>query len=114
MSWRIGLLVAAIEDAHRRHPEWQLRTHEALCTDIVTEFRALYAGLGLEWNSAAEDFLEGHNTPGTGFAVNRVASELSDSWQHRLDDDQVTTLRRELARFPITTWGDVDFARTGG
>ena len=113
MSWRIGLLVAAIEDAHRRHPEWQIRTHEVLCSDIVTEFRALYHELGLEWTPAAEQFLEGHNKPGTGFAVNRVASELSDSWRRRLDDAQVTTLRRELARFPITTWGDVDFAGTG-
>jgi hypothetical protein len=114
MSWRIGLLVAVLEDAHRRHAEWRLRTHEALCTDIVSEFRDLYADLRLEWGPAVEQFLEGHNSPGSGFAVNRVASEVSDSWRHRLDDAQVTILRRELARFPITTWGDVDFARSPG
>ena len=59
MSWRIGLLAAAIEDAHRRHPEWQIRTHEALCSDMLTEFRSLYDDLGLEWTPATEQFLAG-------------------------------------------------------
>jgi hypothetical protein len=40
-----------------------------------------------------------------------VASELSDVWQHRLDDDQLATLRRVLAWFPITSWTDRDFER---
>jgi hypothetical protein len=113
MSWRIGLLVAAIEEAASRHPEWHLRTHEQLCTDPLSEFRRLYADLDLEWGSPAEAFLEEHNTPGSGFAVNRIASEQSDSWQRRLNDHQVATLRRVLAWFPITTWGDQDYARAG-
>ncbi len=111
MSWRIGLLVAAIEDARSRHPEWHLRTHEQLCIDPPAEFRRLYADLGLDWGEPSEAFLSGHNTPGSGFAVNRVASELSDSWQRRLDDEQLATLRRVLAWFPITTWTDDDFVR---
>ena len=113
MSWRIGLLVAAIEDARSRHPEWHLRTHEQLCLDPPGEFRQLYAELGLDWGKPSEAFLDGHNTPGSGYAVNRVASELSDSWRRRLDDEQVATLRRVLAWFPITTWTDVDFVRDG-
>ncbi len=113
MSWRIGLLVAALEDASSRHPEWHLRTHERLCLDPSGEFRQLYTELGLEWGEATEQFLEGHNVPGSGFTVNRVASELSDSWQRRLDDEQLATLRRVLAWFPITTWTDEDFVRSG-
>jgi hypothetical protein len=113
MSWRIGLLVAALEDARSRHPEWHLRTHEQLCLDPPGQFRQLYAELGLDWGEPSEAFLAGHNTPGSGFAVNRVASELSGSWQRRLDDEQVATLRRVLAWFPITTWTDEDFVRDG-
>ena len=113
MSWRIGLLVAAIEQAASRNPGWHLRTHEQLCTDPVAEFQRLYADLGLVWGEPVQEFLEGHNAPGTGFVVKRVASELSDSWQRRLDDDQVATLRRVLGQFPISTWGDRDFERRG-
>ena len=51
-----------------------------------------------------------HNTPGSGFVVKRVASELPDAWRTRLDADEVSTLRRVLARFPITTFTDADFA----
>jgi Sulfotransferase family len=109
MSWMIGLLLAAIEETAARHPDWHVRTHEQLCADPMAEFRQLYADLGLVWGGAAEDFLVEHNTPGSGFAVKRVASELPDSWRQRLDDDQLTTLRRVLGWFPLTTWTDRDF-----
>jgi Sulfotransferase family len=112
MSWRIGLLTAAVEDAASRHPEWHLRTHERLCSDPTAEFRQLYADLGLDWGESSESFLEGHNAPGSGFVINRVASELSDSWRHRLDDEQLATLRRVLELFPISTWTGSDFTRS--
>jgi Sulfotransferase family len=114
ISWRIGLLVAVLEDAQSRHPEWHVRSHEQLCTDPVAEFQKLYAEMGLEWGDSATEFLDEHNTPGSGFVVKRVASELSDAWQRRLDDDQLATLRRVLAWFPITTWTDRDFDRNAG
>jgi len=41
--------------------------------------------------------------------IKRVASELSDSWQHRLSPEHLATLRRVLAWFPITSWSDSDF-----
>ena len=88
-----------------------MRSHEQLCTDPVAEFQKLYTDLGLEWDEASAEFLDAHNTPGSGFVVKRVASELSDVWQQRLDDDQLATLRRVLAWFPITSWTDRDFER---
>jgi hypothetical protein len=111
MSWRIGLLIAAIEEASAQHPEWHVRTHDQLCANPTGEFQQLYAELGLAWGKPTEEFLEGHNAPGSGFAVKRIASELSDSWHSRLTDEQVATLRRVLHWFPITTWSDRDFDR---
>lgn len=110
MSWRIGLLTAALDEARSRHPEWRLRRHEELCADPPGQFRELYTDLGLPWGAPSEAFLEEHDTPGSGFAVDRVAAELPDSWRRRLDDDQVATLRRVLGWFPITSWDDEDFA----
>ncbi len=104
MSWRVGLLIAALEDACGRHPEWHVRVHEDLCADTVAGFRGLYADLGLEWGAGPEEFLVGHDRPGSGFVIDRVASELSDSWRHKLDDSQVATLRRVLDWFPIARW----------
>ena len=111
MSWKIGLLTAALEEATARHPTWHVRTHESLCTDPPGEFRRLYGDLGLEWTQETTDYMEDHNQPGEGFVVKRVASELSDSWQRRLDDNQLATLRKVLSLFPITTWSDEDFVR---
>ncbi len=108
----IGLLLAVIEDTSARHPDWHVRTHEQLCADPIAEFRRLFADLGLHWGKASEEFLRDHNTPGSGFMVKRVASELPDSWQRRLDDAQVATLRRVLGWFPLTTWSDQDFVRS--
>ena len=81
MCWRIGLLLAALEESAARHPEWHRRGHEHLCEDPDTEFRRLYDELGLTWTTEAGQYLEDKNTPGTGFQLKRVASELSDSWQ---------------------------------
>ncbi len=111
VSWRIGLLLAAMEEAVARHPEWSVRTHEQLCDGPVGQFQDLYAELGIPWSIDAERFLTESDRPGEGFQTNRVASGLSDSWQHRLDDEQLTTLRRTLARFPISRWSDADFQR---
>ncbi len=111
MSWRIGLLTAAIEDASSRHPEWHIRTHEVLCSDPSAEFRRLYTNLGLSWGNGSQAFLDAHNAPGSGFIVKRVASELPDSWRQRLDHRQLDTLRRTLRHFPIASWTDRDYER---
>ena len=114
MSWRIGLLTAVLEDAISRHPEWNVRTHEGLCRDPTVEFHHLYDDLGLEWTKKTVDHLKWRNRPGEGFKVNRVAGDVATSWQSRLDDRQLETLRRVLGWFPISTWSDSDFERTSG
>lgn len=114
MSWRIGLLIAALEEALARHPDWHVRTHEQLCDDSLQTFHTLFDDLNLAWSEETEAFLVENDAPGEGFVTRRVASELSDSWQKRLDDHQLATLRRVLAQFPISTWNDSDFKRSSG
>ena len=114
MCWRIGLLLAVLEESTARHPEWHRRGHEHLCEDPGTEFRRLYDDLGLTWTAEAGKYLEDKNTPGTGFQLKRVASELSGSWRERLEDRHLEMLRETLALFPITTWTDRDFERGAG
>ncbi len=114
MCWRIGLLLAALEEAVDGHPEWHHRTHERLCDDPDRQFRSLFDDLGLTWTDQAEHYLQVKNTPGSGFELKRVASELSDSWRSRLDARQVDVLRSTLARFPVRSWTDRDFDREQG
>ncbi len=114
MSWRIGLLTAALEEAAARHPGWHVRIHETLCLDPVAEFEQLYRDLGLRWTGETAKYLNDHDAPGEGFRVIRVASEQADSWKRRLDDDQLATLRRVLDWFPISSWSDEDYDRTAG
>ena len=112
MSWRISLLTAALEEAVARNPGWTVRTHEMLCDGPSERFRALFAELGLEWTDRTEEVIRDSDRPGQGFVSMRVASEVADSWQRRLDDGQVATLRRVLAAFPVSRWTDADFERT--
>jgi Sulfotransferase family len=114
MCWRIGLLLAALEESAGRHPEWHRRGHERLCDDPAAEFRQLYDELGLTWTATAANYLEEKNAPGTGFQLKRVASELSDSWRDRLDDRHLDVLRQTLSLFPISMWTDRDFERGAG
>jgi len=112
MCWRIGLLTAALEDAAARHPHWHVRTHEDLCVDPVAKFQTLCHELGLEWTDRRHDYLVSHNIPGVGFKLKRVAEELPNAWEDRLDDTAIATLTRVLGWFPISTWTSDDFKRT--
>jgi hypothetical protein len=100
-----------LEEAASRHHQWHRRTHELLCSDPDREFRRLYEELGLTWTDQADAYLKAQNTPGTGYQVKRVASELPGAWQQRLDDRQLEILRKTLAPFPIASWTDTDFER---
>lgn len=111
MCWRIGLLQAALEDSAGRHPQWHRRTHEVLCSDPDREFRQLYEELGLTWTDRTDAYLNAQNTPGTGYQLKRVASELPGAWRQRLNDRQLEVLRKTLASFPIADWTDTDFER---
>jgi Sulfotransferase family len=113
MSWRIGLLTAALEEAAARNPRLHVRVHDALCVDPSAQFSELFDELGLEWSDDTDQYLRDHDTPGEGFTVFRVASELSQGWEEKLDDDQLATLRRVLEGFPITNWSGRDFERRG-
>jgi len=112
MCWRICLLTAALEDSAQRHPDWHVRTHEDLCDDPVAKFKSLCVDLDLEWSDARADYLVSHNTPGDGFKLKRVAEDLPNSWEQRLDDASLETLRRVLGWFPISTWTVDDLRRT--
>ncbi|MBV8463315.1 MAG: hypothetical protein JO368_08480, partial [Acidimicrobiales bacterium] len=84
------------------------------CAAPAAEFRQLFDEMGLTWTPESEGYLEEKNTPGTGFQLKRVASEMSDSWRQRLDDHQLEVLRDTLAKFPIAMWTDRDFDRGAG
>jgi hypothetical protein len=107
--WRIGVLTTALERAVANHPKWLVRTHEQLCGDPRSEFRRLYADLGLTWNAEAEGHLADNDRAGKGFRTQRVAAELPDDWKRRLAPDQITVMQRVLAQFPLTTWTTDDF-----
>jgi hypothetical protein len=111
LSWRIGLLSAALEEALSRNPRLHVRRHETLCADPLNEFRKLFDELGLPWGPRADTYLQDHDAPGEGFTDFRVSSELAGAWESTVDDDQLATLRRVLGWFPITTWNDQDFER---
>jgi hypothetical protein len=106
--WQLGLLTAALEEAAERHPQWHVRVHETMCVDPPAEFRRLYGDLGLEWTDAVDAELEAGDRPGAGFALQRRASEAADAWRTRLGEQELATLRRVLAPFPLRHWSATD------
>jgi hypothetical protein len=113
MIFSIGVLSTALEAAASRNPHWLVRTHEQLCSDPGSEFKKLYADLGLKWSEAVEGFLVSNNRPGEGFINQRVAAELPDNWKRRLTSHQVVVMQRVLSQFPLKTWTAEDFHAAG-
>jgi hypothetical protein len=106
VAWEVGLLMSALEASAQDHPDWHVVWHEALCRDPHTEFKRLYAELGLGWTAAADAYLTDSNRPGSGAMTQRIASEQPERWRKRLSADQVREIRSVLERFPLSVRGD--------
>jgi hypothetical protein len=87
-AYLIALLHSALADAARRHPEWVVLSHEALCTDPHERFRDAAADLGLDWGSSVDALLDELNRPGEGYETARVASDLQGVWRKRLSQEE--------------------------
>jgi Sulfotransferase family len=105
VTWEVGLLMSALEASAQAHPDWHVVWHEALCRDPHTEFKRLYAELGLGWTAAADAYLTDSNRPGSGAMPQRIASEQPERWRKRLSADQVREIRSVLERFPLSVRG---------
>ncbi len=108
LVWQLGVLNVALERAAQNNPTWVVRTHEALCVDPVSQFRQLYADLGLTWSDRAVQYLDSNNRPGEGFPTQRVASDQPDLWKSRLTGEQIDAMQRVLSSFPLATWSPQD------
>lgn len=89
----------ALVDAAGRHG-WQVVSHDDVVLDPVPRLRELADALHLRWGPTTDAFVEATNRPGEGYATQRVADELVDSWKRRLDADQIAAIESVLARFP--------------
>jgi hypothetical protein len=101
VAWRVGFVMSWLDDARRAHPEYHVLEHEAMCDDPVGQFRSLVDAVGLEWTADTEALITSSNRPGTGFALQRVASEQRGRWRTRLTPAEVAAASRVLAQFPV-------------
>jgi hypothetical protein len=103
VAWQIGLFTSALDVAAGRNPDWHVVSHEELCRDPESGFRALCTDLGLPWTQAASDFIAASNRPGQGLVTNRVAAEQPERWRSRLTPEQAEEIADVLVRFPVPT-----------
>lgn len=99
-----SVLLLALHDSARRHPDWKWIVHEDSTQDPEGTLERTATDLGLTWSSAAREFVAASNRPGTGYATNRVAEDLPDQWKSRLDPADVVVIEQVLDRFPSRLW----------
>ena len=99
-----SVLLLALHDSARRHPDWKWIVHEESTQDPDGTLKRVATELGLTWSSAAQEFVAGSNRPGTGYATNRVAEDLPDQWKTRLDATDVGVIEKVIEWFPSQLW----------
>lgn len=99
-----SVLLAALHDGLRAHGEWKWLVHEECTRDPSAMLGAVAGSLGLTWTAGARAFVESSNRPGTGYATNRIAHELTDRWKSRLDAGDVAAVTRVCETFPAEVW----------
>jgi hypothetical protein len=110
IAWEIGFLTCVLEKLIDRHSDWGVLVHEEACMDPSHHFQQLCEEVGLTWSPAAEDFLRASNRHGTGYATNRVAADLPESWRQRLNPSALIEIGNVLGRFPLQRWDAREWA----
>jgi Sulfotransferase family len=100
-AWVTGALTCALDEATRRNPAWARVVHEELCVAPGEEYPRVAERVGLRWTAEGDSALEAGNRPGRGYETARVAADTREAWRDRLDDAQVTEIRRVLERLPL-------------
>jgi len=100
LAWQIGVFIAALEAAARRNPDWLVVSHEDLCGDPATGFKALCTALGLPWTDEAAGYLADSDRPGKGLETRRVTAEQPSNWTRQLSPAQVDEVVDVLSAFP--------------
>lgn len=99
-----AVLLLALHDGVRAHPEWSWLVHEDCSLDPQETLARAAESLGLQWSDAATDFVARSNRPGRGYTTNRVARDLAEQWKSRLDSDQLAAVDRVVEAFPSNLW----------
>jgi len=99
MMWNLCSRLGLLLETAARHPEWLVVRHESVASDPIPRFREVFTDLGLPWSDRVEEFISSSNRPGTGWEVERVASEEANVWKRRLAPDQVRAATQVLSRF---------------
>lgn len=91
---------------HRRH----LVAYEWLCGAPIPRFQEVYRQLGLEWNSAVEQFIRRSNTGADTrhSSLQRVSAIQVDGWKARLSGDEIEACRRFVEPFGLPYYPDFE------
>ena len=100
-AWRVGLVMSALLDTCRDHPDFHVVHHERVCEDPVGQLHALVDAVGLEWTADTEALVTDSNQPGTLWQTRRVAREQRDRWRTRLTPSDARLAAQVLSQFPI-------------
>jgi hypothetical protein len=106
-AWQVGLLTSAVKLFADSHLEVMVESHDDYCLDPQACFSDLFQRIGLEWTPEIDRYLVNADRPGyTGVFPVRVTKEQPTQWRRRLSNDQVTTIQRVLAGFPLGEWAE--------
>lgn len=119
-AWNVGLLMTVLKQTAADHPDWIIVSHDDLCLDPVTKFRALIDRVGLEWTAGVERYLDKSDDPGftvhggsknvhpnavTATTQQSRREQQSTQFKRRLTPEQTDEARAILRAFPLEDWG---------
>jgi hypothetical protein len=111
MVWNLCSRLGLLLETAARHRDWLVVRHETIADDPLAGFKAVLSSIGLPWSPEVESYLDAANRPGTGWTVERVASDEAAVWKRRLSADQVRTAAEVIASFSKVPGVEAPFVR---
>jgi hypothetical protein len=100
-AFQLALMTKILSIQVQNHPEYHVLSHDRLCTDPHSGYRAALQELDIPWSERVANAIEGFEARGEGYSTMRLARNQPSRWRRELSGEEVETVRRWIADFGL-------------
>jgi hypothetical protein len=100
-AFQLALMTKILSVQVENHPEYHVLSHDRLCTDPQSGFRATLQELGIPWSRRVANAIEGFEAHGGAYSTERLARNQPSRWRQELSEEQIETVQRWTADFGL-------------
>jgi hypothetical protein len=100
-AFQIALMMKILSAQVENHPEYHVLSHDRLCIDPHSRYRAVLQELGIPWSERVANTVEGFEAHGEGYSTRRLARNQPSRWRQELSVEEIETVKHWTTEFGL-------------